>query len=385
MKKRTKWSQHGRVIAAATLALATVATLSLSTGASATTKKLTKAQKELAALTKVVAGLQQTKVPQAAPTTKVSPGSHQVAVISVGQATPGASNTALAVQAAISAIGWTAPPTYDGQFSASTASGDMETAINNGAQALILISITPSTVASALQLAASKGVAVTCILCGPPSTYASFPGIVGVEPSPAAIGQAQADWVIVNSKGKAKVWVYEDQEFAETIAQTTAAETQIRRDCPGCQLHIAQTQAGDEQAPGIPVLAGVLSANPKGTINDIIAPYDGAAANFATFAAQDGRPEINFVGYAGLPDMFDEIAVGTPPGAKATVSIPLPYMGWAAIDETARILDKQPTWNANGLGVALITRQNVNKFNQTNPYVSPTFNFKSLFLKLWGK
>jgi ribose transport system substrate-binding protein len=289
------------------------------------------------------------------------------------------------VQQAITAIGWTAPATYDGQFSASTASGDMETAINNGAQALILISITPSTVASALQLAQSKNVAVVCILCGPPSTFSAFPGIVGVEPSPANIGIAQADWVIVNSKGTAKVWVYEDQEFAETIAQTAAAEATIRTKCGGCQLHIAQTQAGDEQQPGIPVLAGVLAANPKGTINDIIAPYDGAAANFATFAAQDGRPEINFVGYAGLPDMFDEIAEGTPPGAKATVSIPLPYMGWSAIDEVARLLDQQPTWNANNLNVALITRQNVNQFNATNPYVNPTFNFKAMFLKLWGK
>lgn len=383
MSKSKVWSRHGRWAAAIALGLASVVALgTTATTASATSKAQ---QKELAALQKTLTALSQTKVPEPAPTTPVVPGTHQVAVISVGQSTPGASNTALAVQAAIKAIGWTAPATYDGQFSASVASGDMETAINNGAQALILISLTPSTVASALQLAASKGVAITCILCGPPSTYSQFPGIVGIEPSPAAIGDAQADWVIVNSKGTAKVWVYEDREFAETIAQTTAAENTIRTKCPGCQLHIAQTQAGDEDQPGIPVLAGVLSANPKGTINDIIAPYDGAAANFATFANQDGRPEINFVGYAGLPDFFDEIAEGVPPGAKADVSIPLPYMGWAAIDETARILDNQPTWNANNLGVSLITRQNVNKFNAANPYVNPTFNFKSLFLKLWGK
>ncbi len=372
-----------RWIAAAALGVASA--VSLGTAASSAGASAKSQAAELAALRTTVAALQKTQVPEAKPTTPVTPGSHQVAVISVGQSTPGASNTALAVQAAISAIGWTAPATYDGQFSAATASGDMETAINNGAQALILISLTPSTVASALQLAASKDVAVVCILCGPPSTFAAYPGIVGVEPSPAAIGDAQADWVIVNSKGTAKVWVYEDNEFAETIAQTSAAISTLHSKCPKCQVHTAQTQAGDEQAPGIPVLAGVLAANPKGTINDIIAPYDGAAANFATFAAQDGRPEINFIGYAGLPDMFDEIAEGTPPGAKVTVSIPLPYMGWAAIDEAARLLNKQSTWNANNLGVALITRQNVNKFNATNPYVAPNFNFKSYFLKLWGK
>ena len=339
MNRTSLWIRHGKLVAAGALSLATVMTIA-TTATTASASGKTQAQK-LALLAKTLNNLQKTRVPEPYPTAKVNPGTHQVAVISVGQATPGASNTALAVQAAISAIGWTAPPTYDGQFSASVASGDMETAINNGAQALILISITPSTVASALQLAASKNVAITCILCGPPSTYSSFPGIVGVEPSPAAIGTAQADWVIVNSKGKAKVWVYEDQEFAETVAQTAAAERTIRLQCPGCRLHIAQTQAGDEQAPGIPVLAGVLSANPAGTINDIIAPYDGAAANFATYASQAGRPEINFVGYAGLPPMFDEIATGVPAGAKATVSIPLPYMGWSAIDETARILSHQ--------------------------------------------
>ncbi len=383
MNKSMKWGRHGRWIAAAALGVASV--VSLGTVASTAGASSKSQAAKLAALGKVVTGLEQTKVPEPKPTTSVSPGTRQVAVISVGQSTPGASNTALAVQQAIKAIGWTAPATYDGMFSATTASGDMETAINNGAQALILIALTPSTVASAIQLAESKNVALICVLCGPPSTFAAYPGMVGVEPSPTAIGAAQAEWVTVNSKGTAKVWVYQDNEFAETIAQTSAAISTLHKDCPKCRVHTAQTQAGDEQAPGIPVLAGVLAANPKGTINDIIAPYDSAAADFATFAQQDGRPEINFLGYAGLPDFFDEIAEGTPPGAKADVSIPLPYMGWAAIDEAARVLAKQPTWNANNLGVALITRANVNKFNATDPYVAPNFNFKAMFLKLWGK
>jgi hypothetical protein len=349
VNKSIKWSRHARWIAAAALGIASVVSLgAVTTSAGASAKSQAALLKSL---TKTVTALQQTKVPEAKPTTDVTAGTHQVAVISVGQSTPGASNTALAVQQAITAIGWTAPATYDGQFSATTASGDMETAINNGAQALILISLTPSTVASAIQLAESKNVALICILCGPPSTFSAYPGMVGVEPSPTAIGAAQADWVIVNSKGRAKVWVYQDNEFAETIAQTAAAISTLHSKCPKCHVHTAQTQAGDEQAAGIPVLAGVLSANPKGTINDIIAPYDSAAADFATFAQQDGRPEINFIGYAGLPDMFD----------------------------------KKPTWNANNLGVALITRQNVNKFSAANPYVAPNFNFKAMFLKLWGK
>jgi ABC-type sugar transport system substrate-binding protein len=326
-----------------------------------------------------------TAVPMAKPTTPVKPGTHKVAVVAVGLGTPGASNTAVYVQDAIKEIGWTAPPTYDGKFLPTTASSDIETAVNAGDQAIILVSVTPSTVSSALQLAHSKNIPVVCILCGPPSTFSQFPDVIGVEPSPQNVGAAQAEYVIANSGAKAKVWVYEDAEFPFTLEQNQAALSALKNQCPGCQVHTVQMKAGDEDRPGIPVLAGVVDAHPAGAINYIIAPYDNAAAQFAKYLQQQNRTEIGVVGYAALPVFFDLIAAGSPPGAQATVSIPLQYMGYAAVDQAARMLAGQPTWDANSLAVSLVTRSNYNKYSPSAPWVSPGFEMPSFFAKLWGK
>jgi ABC-type sugar transport system substrate-binding protein len=334
-----------------------------------------------AELTKIL----RTAVPMAKPTAPVSPGQHKVAVIAVGLGTPGASNTAVYVQDAIKEIGWTAPPTYDGKFLPTTASSDIETAVNAGDQAIILVSVTPSTVSSALQLAHSKKIPVVCILCGPPSTFSQFPGVIGVEPSPQSVGAAQAEYVIANSGAKAKVWVYEDAEFPFTLQQNQAALSVLKNQCPSCQVHTVQMKAGDEDEPGIPVLAGVVDAHPKGTINYIIAPYDNAAAQFSKYLQQQGRTEIGVIGYAALPVFFDLIAAGSPPGAQATVSIPLEYMGYAAVDEAARMLAGQATWDANGLAVSLVTRANYKKYSPSAPWVSPGFDVPSFFAKLWRK
>lgn len=340
---------------------------------------------KVAAAKAALAKIARTSVPMAQPPGPVTPGSHKVAVIAVGLGTPGASNTAVYVQNAIKLAGWTAPPTYDGKFLPATASGYIETAVNAGDQAIILVSVTPSTVSSALQVAASKKIPVICILCGPASTFSQFPGVVGVEPSPQNVGAAQAEYVIAKSSGTAKTWVYEDAEFPFTQVQNETALSVLKSQCPGCQTHMVQMKAGDEQVPGIPVLSGVLSAQPKGNINYIIAPYDNAAAQFSTLLQQRGRTEIGVIGYAALPVFFDQIQAGTPPGAQATVSIPLQYMGYIAVDEAARLLAGQQAWDANNLAVSLVTRDNYQQYSASAPWVSPGFDVPSYFAKLWGK
>ncbi len=330
-----------------------------------------------------VAVLSKPAVTMTKPTDKVAPGSRKVAVVAVGLATSGASDTAKIVQQAITDAGWTAPPTYDGKFTPTVESGYIQTAITSGASAIILVSVTPSTVASALQLAATKKIPVVCILCGPSSTFSQFPGVIGVEPSPENVGTAQAQWVIAGSNGKANIWVYEDNEFPFTTAQTTAAINTFKG-CSGCVVHTVQMKAGDELAPGVPVLAGVLAANPKGTINYIVAPYDGAAAAFSTYLQQKGRTEIQVIGYAALPVFVTQIAAGSPPSAKATVSIPLPYMSYASVDQAARLLAGSATWTSDALGVSLLTTDNVSQYPPNAPWTNPGFDVQSYFKGLWG-
>lgn len=386
-ERRTKASRRRRPFVLAVgvvVASLVMAACSSSSGGSGTTSSASASSSDaVTAAQAAVAILGKPSVTMVKPTDKVVPGSRKVAVVAVGLATSGASDTARIVQQAIKNAGWTAPPTYDGKFTPTVESGYIQNAISAGDEAIILVSVTPSTVASALQLAATKKIPVVCILCGPSSTFSQFPGVIGVEPSPENVGTAQAQYVIAKSNGKANIRVYEDNEFPFTTAQTTAAINTFKG-CSGCTLNIVQMKAGNELVPGVPVLAGVLEANPKGKIDYIVAPYDGAAAAFSTFLQQKGRTEIQVVGYAALPVFVTQISAGTPPSAKATVSIPLPYMAYASVDQAARILAGSATWHSDQLGVSLLDKDNASQYPPNATWTNPGFDVQSYFKSLWG-
>ena len=375
---------HPRRFAVSLLLAALLVAACGSTAATPTataTPKLDAAQTAQAALD----AISKTTVKMTRPTESYPIGNHKVSVIATGLGTPGATDLAVFVQEAIVAAGWTAAPTGDGKFKPAIQSGLIQDAVNGGTEALILIAITPANVASAIQLASSKNIPIICVLCGPPDTYSQFPGIVGVEPSPENVGKAQANYVIAKSQAKAKVWVYVDNEFLFTAAQNKAALAALAAGCPTCDVHQVEMKAGDEQKPGVPILASVLAANPKGSIDYIIAPFDNAAANFSKALEAQSRSEIGVLGYAALPVFFSQIAAGAPVSAQATVSIPIPYMGWSALDETGRVLNKKASWDATGLGVAIVTRTNYSSYDAKSPWVSPDFDFKAEFKKMWGK
>jgi ABC-type sugar transport system substrate-binding protein len=319
------------------------------------------------------------------PTSSVKVNPEKVAVISVGQATVGASTTAIYVQQAIKAIGWTSPATFDGKFSATVASGLIEQAVNSGYKALVLIAITPSTVASAVNEAASKGIPIACILCGPDPSQGVNASIINVEPSPTALGSMQAAYPIVNGKGKGTILIYADNEFAFTAVQIATAESYLKKNCPDCKVIDKQMTATEQLVPGIPILSSVLSQHPKGTIQYLIAPYDSAAQPFVELLHQDGRDEIQVIGYSATPNFADLIGAGNPPGAAADIPIPLPYMGWSSIDLLARALAKQSLWDASEMPVGLLTKANFSDYPKDSQFLAPAGNFRTKFLSLWGK
>jgi ribose transport system substrate-binding protein len=320
------------------------------------------------------------------PTGKVTPGSHEIAVVSVGQATVGASTTSALVQQAIKAIGWTAPPTYDGKFSPVTASGLIEQAVNAGVQGLVLVSITPSTVASAVNLAASKNIPIVCILCGPSPSEGVNANIINDEPSPVDTGDLQAAYPIVTSNGgKTGVLIYADNQFAFTALQIQTAVNYLKTNCPACTVIERQMVDTDFDIPGIPVLASVLDQYPKGSIGYLIAPYDSAAQPFLQLMTTLGRTEIKTIGYSATANYASLVCASSPPGAAADITIPLPYMGWAAVDELARALAHQPTWNASQMPVGLLTKANCSEYPTDSTFLAPVGNFRTMFEGLWGK
>jgi ABC-type sugar transport system substrate-binding protein len=363
---------------------ATSSSASTGSGSAAAAAGLAKAKALLAS----VASPGSIKFP--GPSTAVKPGVHKVAVIAAGLGNPGASTLAPYITAAIKAIGWSAPPVYDGKFTVSVEAQDIEDALNGGAQALFLISITPSAVQSALAPALSKKMPVLCLNCGAPTDAGQLPGVTDVEDSTTLSGELQAAYVTVQSGGRGKVAVFNDPEYPNVTDRFNAAVAAFKVYCPDCTVTKVNMTLAEATAPGVPSFVGFMTSHPKGTVGYVIAPYDAASALWSTAAAQAGRTEIKFVGYAALPPFYSYIGAGSPVGAAASVVIPVPYYGWAGVDLAARLFDGMPTWSAIDLPDTLVTKSNASyfaAFSKANGGVAgftPT-NFEASFEKLWGR
>jgi ribose transport system substrate-binding protein len=315
------------------------------------------------------------------PTKPVTVRAQSVTVIAAGLSGEGASTVAAFLKQAVKAIGWKSGAIGDGEFDPSTEAGLIRRAVQAHTQGILLAAIDPGSVATAIAQALAAKVPVVCAQCGPPSTTPGTKGVLYVGPSSVNSGKAVASYIIAKSNGKAKVWAFEDAEFADALLHVQTAVKTLRT-CAGCTVHTQNMTVAQATAPGAPYLTAFLSSHPAGTVNWIITPYDTAASPFATAAAQQGRSNVNFTGNACETSFVQQIQAGSPPGAAGTSCSPIPYESWAGVDLMARAFAKVPTWNANSLPVALVDKGNAADFTH-NGYFSPPFNFRAYFERLW--
>lgn len=338
----------------------------------------------LAALMKEL--LNPASLPFAKPNQKFKPGVHHVAVISADVAGAGAATLIPFIDQAIKAIGWPVPKTGNGNLSPTTESSLIEQAVNAHVQGIILISITSATVSTALQLANAKHIPVVCANCGPNNGPGAVPGVIESGGSSVLQGEAQGAYVAsqLQSTG-GNVVAFNDNEFYQDTVQIGAAVQAINEYCSKCTVEEENTNTTEVFTPGVPFFAAFLASNPVNSVQWIITPYDPAAAPFATEAEQEGRTEINFMGYGGLPPFIGMIQAGSPPGAKADILVPIPYESWAAVDLLARAISHLKLWNANDLPAAIYDQANYKNFSLTAPFLNPPFNYQAFFRAQWER
>jgi ribose transport system substrate-binding protein len=325
-------------------------------------------------------------LPFAKPNQKFKPGKHKVAVISADVAGAGAATLIPFIDAAIKAIGWPVPKTGNGNLSPTTESSLIEQAVNGGAKGIILIAVTSSAVSAALQLAKAKHVPVVCANCGPNNGPGAVPGVIESGGSSVLQGEAQGAYVaqqLLATGGN--VIAFNDNEFYQDTVQIGAAVQAVNEYCSKCTVEEENTNTTEVFAPGVPFFAAFLAANPVNSVQWIITPYDPAAAPFATEAQQEGRTEINFMGYGGLQPFVADIQAGSPVGAKADILVPIPYESWAAVDLLARAISHLKLWNANSLPAGIYDQSNYKQFNLTAPFLNPPFNYQAFFKAQWER
>ncbi|HMN86963.1 MAG TPA: substrate-binding domain-containing protein [Bauldia sp.] len=230
--------------------------------------------------------------------------------------------------------------------------------------------------------AKAKGIPVVGIhaaaLPGPNAELGLF---TNIQQDPRDIGKAQADWIIADSNGKAKVVVTSHNEFA--IAETKSRATEARlKACPGCEVVEYVSSPIAEVAESQPQL--VISWIQKyGTPLYVTAVAD-YTLDFQVPALRSAGVnvgDIKLVGADGQRSAYERIRTGE--YQVVTVSEPTEMQAYQAVDEINRAIQGQPP---SGFVQApyLVTPQNVDAEGGDQNAFVPTNDYKKRYLELWG-
>ena len=315
----------------------------------------------------------------AQPDEAFDPGTGKVAVISCGNAGINCLQGSKDAQAAAKAMGWEPSPIFDGEFTPAKQAGFVQQAVQQKYDAIILVSIDANSIKAAVDAAAAKDIPIACVMCVNPE----FEGkVVDVSTGGVAEGEAIGSWAAANVED-GKIVAFDDKSFPIVAARRENALKKVTEYCPDCEVEELDFPTSDLSKPGAPTFTAALNANPPGTLDIVMAPYDPAAIPFAKAAEQQGRDDFKMTGYDASPDYLTLIKDGTG-GAAATTAVPFPYCSWGAMDQVARIKAGKEPWESNLLPSVLVTADNAGEFGKFG-FLTPDFDFKAKFQELWGK
>jgi ribose transport system substrate-binding protein len=246
----------------------------------------------------------------------------------------------------------------------------------------IITSADAASLQEPIQEATAKKIPIVGIhaaaLPGPDAKLGLF---TNIQQDPREIGKAQADWVIADSDGKAKVVVTSHNEFAIAETKSKAVEARLK-ECSGCQVleyvsspiaEVAQRQpqfiTSWVQKYGTPLYVTAVA--------DYTLDFQVPALRSAGVDTKD----VKLVGADGQRSAYERIRNGE--YQVVTVSEPVEMQAYQAVDEINRAIQGQPP---SGFVQApyLVTPDNVNAEGGDKNAFVPTNDYKKRYLALWG-
>lgn len=203
-----------------------------------------------------------------------------------------------------------------------------------------------------------------------------------IQQDTVAIGQAQADWVIAHSNGKARAVVLSHNEYA--IAATKSGATRDRlKECTGCEVldyvNSPASEAAQRQPQlttswvqrfGLPLYATSVGDN----------DWDFAVPVLRQAGVDPSQ--VFLVAADGNRSAYDRIRQGDQ-YQQVTVSEPIELQAFQALDELNRAFNKE-TPSGFIQNPYLVTSENVNAEGGDKNAFFPSNGYKEQYYKLWG-
>ena len=246
----------------------------------------------------------------------------------------------------------------------------------------IITSADAKSLPDAIKEATSRGIPIVGIhavaLPGPNPELGLF---TNIQEDPRDIGKAQADWVIADSNGKAKVVVTSHNEFAIAETKSRAVEARLKQ-CVDCKIMEYSSTPIAEVAQRQPQL--VLSWVQRFGLPLYITAVADYTLDFQVPALRSAGvdpKQVKLIGADGQRSAYDRIRTGQ--FQTVTVSEPVEEQGYQAVDEMNRAFNKTPA-SSFVQPPYLVTPDNVNAEGGNKSQFNPTNGYKEHYLKIWG-
>jgi ribose transport system substrate-binding protein len=281
------------------------------------------------------------------------------------------------VKAAGEALGYSVK-VVDGRSDPTVWNQAIKNAVADKTDGIALAAIPPAVVADAIATAKKAGIPVA----GGLST--AGPADVKATPNRPDIARANAAYLTVASKGKAKVLSIRDDEFPETKHTADLLPKELERLCSGCEVskEISFTLALASQR-----LAGQVTQALRNdpAIDYITTPFDTVNVFVQQGIAQAQRKgKVKIVGVGGDPPSVEAIKAGD---EVASLGEPGEWVGWMLVDGMVRLfagqdvppLDKETDSNYE------VPQRFITADTELDPQGwQGGFDYATKFKELWG-
>ena len=289
-----------------------------------------------------------------------------------------------AVTEAAGKIGWKVT-TIDGKGSASGWLSAWNQALALNPDGVIAFT-SADAVQAPIQQANAKGIPVVGVLsAAKPGPDASLGLFTNVSQDPASIGKAEAQYAIAKEDGKARVVILYDKLYAIARNKAEAMKAEIEK-CADCKLlDFVSTPAAQIQQNAGQLVSSWVTKYGSGSDPIWIVTVGDVFADFLASPLRSGGidpSKVKIIGADGMSAAYGRIRDG---GYQlATIPQPITQLGYQAVDEMIRALQKQP---ASGYApdVYIVEKSNVNQYGGDKNQFVPDNNFAQEYEKIWTK
>jgi ribose transport system substrate-binding protein len=298
---------------------------------------------------------------------------------------PGCVQMGTAIKESDDAVGWKTT-IMDGKGSPSVTNQDMITAVNSGADAIVLDAIDSRTVVQGMEAARKAHVVVgsnaSDNVVGKGLTNVAFEVSAATRPS----GKSLADYFVVSSNGHAQVASLHVSTIPGTQHRYEAFMKEFKM-CAGCKVVSDQTYGLVSQSDFTSLIKATVAAHPD--IQYIFLDISQYATIAGNALGQLGLAQkIHVAGIDCLPPEIESIKLNK--GEVACSYDQLEQSGWATTNELTRYwagLKPLPTIE-DQVPVRLLTKSIIPNCNPNTTGCRAsfmgTFTLKPYYLKLWG-